>query len=62
MKYKDKRSLFYKAGMENDILQFTDNKINYSIAQRVVISALKFKLFFPAYSVFYVKELLSRKH
>lgn len=55
MKYKEKRRIFFKVGLQENMLERAKQFGRLSVAQKLIIGSLRTRLFFPVYLIFLLK-------
>ena len=61
LNYSEKRKLFINKGEDNCVLESIDGSSRLSIAQRLVLFALRTKVVFPTYVIFFLKEKFTKR-
>lgn len=55
MKYKEKRRIFFRVGLQENMLEKAKQFGRLSVAQKLIIGSLRTRLFFPVYLIFLLK-------
>ena len=55
MKYKEKRRIFFRVGLQENMLEKAKQFGRLSMAQKLIIGSLRTRLFFPVYLIFLLK-------
>lgn len=61
LKYSEKRKLFINKGEGNCVLESVDGSRRLSLAQKLVLFALRIKVVFPTYVIFFIKEKFAKR-